>query len=287
MKDVSLKELLEAGCHFGHKADRWHPKAAEFIYQVRDGLHIIDLAKTRDGLKKAAEFVFNMGKEGKIILFVGTKRQAKGVVSESARNVRTPYMTNRWIGGFFTNWDTVKKNIDKINRMRKERTDGEWQKFPKHEIVKLEKDLRKLELVYGGVSDLLAVPDAIFIIDIKKEIIALTESIQRKVITVAIVDTNTDPNDIDYPIPANDDAVGSISFITKFIADAYAQGRLVYEKKEDEARKASEKSLEVIEKKEEGEKPEEVKEEEKKEKKAEKKEKTVKKEKKAGKKKSS
>lgn len=237
MKDITLRELLEAGCHFGHKVDRWHPKASVFIYQSRDGLHIIDLAKTRDGLKKAAEFVFTLGKEGKSILFVGTKRQAKGVVSESARNARVPYMTNRWIGGFFTNWDTVKKNIDKINRMRKERTDGDWQKYPKHEVVKLEKELRKLETVYGGVSELLDIPDAIFIVDIKKEIIALTEAGKCKVTIIAFVDTNTDPNHVDFPIPANDDAVGSISFITKCIADAYAEGRLIFEKKEDEARK--------------------------------------------------
>ncbi|MBI2616735.1 30S ribosomal protein S2 [Candidatus Gottesmanbacteria bacterium] len=255
MRDVTLKELLEAGCHFGHKVDRWHPKAAEFIYQSRDGLHIIDLAKTREGILKAGEKAFALGKEGKILLFIGTKRQAKGVVAEAARNARAPFMTNRWVGGFFTNWEAVKKNIEKINRMRKERTDGEWQKFPKHEIVKLEKDLRKLEMVYGGVADLLAVPDAVFIVDIKKEIIALTEAQQRHVSILAIVDTNTDPNNVDFPIPANDDAVGSISFIAKFIADCYAEGKLIFEKTEKEAREkttekpAEEKALEIKEKK--------------------------------------
>lgn len=283
MKDVSLRELLEAGCHFGHKADRWHPKASEFIYQTREGLHIIDLAKTREGLRKAAQTVYDLGKEGKNLLFIATKRQAKGVVSEAARSAHAPFMVNRWVGGFFTNWEAVKKNIDKINRMRKERTDGDWQKFPKHEIVKLEKDLRKLEMVYGGVADLQAIPEAIFMVDIKKEIIALTEARRRKLEIVAIVDTNSNPQHVSHAIPANDDAVGSISFITKFIAEAYFEGKTIFEKKQEsdrvkEAAKTTEKP-EENEKEEKNEKKEVKveKKEEKKQEKEEKKEKTSKK----------
>lgn len=265
MRDVSLRELLEAGCHFGHKADRWHPKAEEFIYQTREGLHIIDLAKTREGLRKAAQTVYDLGKEGKNLLFIATKRQAKGVVSEAARAAHAPFMVNRWVGGFFTNWEAVKKNIDKINRMRKERTDGDWQKFPKHEIVKLEKDLRKLEMVYGGVADLQAIPEAIFMVDIKKEIIALTEARRRKLEIIAIVDTNSNPQHVSHAIPANDDAVGSISFITKFIAEAYFEGKTIFEKKQESDRaKEAAKLTEPVKDKEEDvkvEKKEEIKKE--------------------------
>lgn len=232
MKDISLKDLLEAGCHFGHKVSRWHPKAASFIYQTKDGIHIIDLAKTRDNLKKAGEFVKSLGEEGKILLFVATKRQAKGVVSEAARRVHIPYLTSRWVGGFATNWDEVKKNIDKVNDMRKDRDEGVWKQFPKHEQVKLDKDLRKLEKAYGGVVELVALPDAMFLIDIKTEVIALREASRRGIPVVAVVDTNTDPNLVDFPVPANDDAVGSIKYLTDYIADAYGEGRDLREKKE-------------------------------------------------------
>ncbi|MBI3379312.1 30S ribosomal protein S2 [Candidatus Gottesmanbacteria bacterium] len=233
MKDVSLKDLLEAGCHFGHKVERWHPKAAEFIFGEREGIHIIDLVKTRDGLKNAGEYLKNLGQTGKVVLFVATKRQSKGIVSDAAKRAVVFYLTNRWIGGFLTNWEEVKKNIDKANRMRKELDGGIWKKFPKHEQVKLEKDLRKLESVYTGVKELTRVPEAIFIIDIKREISSLREAVKCKIPIVAIIDTNTNPNNVDYPIPANDDAVGSIQFIVNYLADAYLEGKKLGEKKED------------------------------------------------------
>lgn len=232
MKDVSLKDLLSAGCHFGHKVERWHPKAAEFIYAEREGIHIIDLAKTRDGLQKAAQYLADLAKEGRLVLFVATKRQAKGVVMEAAKKAGVPYLTNRWIGGFLTNWEEVKKNIDKANRMRRELTDGVWKKFPKHEQIKLEKELHKLEAVYGGVNDLQRLPDAVFIIDIKREVSSLREALKRELPIIAIIDTNANPNQVDYPIPANDDAVGSIQYIVNFLADAYLEGKKVGEKKE-------------------------------------------------------
>ncbi|MBI4991317.1 30S ribosomal protein S2 [Candidatus Gottesmanbacteria bacterium] len=232
MKDISLKDLLEAGCHFGHKVERWHPKAAAFIFQEREGLHIIDLAKTREGLKSASEFILQLSKEGKNILFVATKRQAKGVVTDAAKRAGIPYMTNRWIGGFITNWEQVVKNIQKLTTMRKEKEDGSWSKFPKHEIVALDKTLRKVDAVYGGVSQLTGKPDAIFIIDIKKEVASLREAMQYGIKIAAIVDTNADPNLVDFPIPANDDAVGSIKFITDYLADAYMEGKKMAEKKE-------------------------------------------------------
>lgn len=232
MKEISLKELLEAGCHFGHRKERWHPKAASFIYQTKEGIHIIDLVKTRSALTQAAEYVKGLGQERKTILFVATKRQAKGVVSEAAKRAGVAYLTSRWIGGFITNWEEVKKNIDKLNRFYKEKADGSWQKFPKHEIVKLEKILRKLEIVYKGVIDLTAPPAAVFIVDAKKEIACLAEAIRRGVKTVAIVDTNTDPSALDFPIPANDDAVGSIQYIVNYLAEAYLEGRKLAEKQE-------------------------------------------------------
>jgi len=232
MKNISLRDLLEAGCHFGHSLQRWHPKAASFIYEGRDGVHIIDLAKTKAGLENAGEFVKNLASEGKKLLLVATKRQAKGVVTESAKRGEMFYLTNRWIGGFITNWEEVKKNIDKIKKLRKEKDDGSWDKFPKHEVVKILKDLRKLETVYGGVVELNTPPDAVFIVDIKKEISCLRESLRRSIPTVAIVDTNTDPTPVDYPIPANDDAVGSIQYIVNYIVDAYLEGRNLREKQE-------------------------------------------------------
>lgn len=244
MKDVALTALLEAGCHFGHKAERWHPKASSFIYASREGIHIIDLAKTRNLLLKAAEFVQELGKAGKTLLMVGTKRQAKGVVTDAAKKAGCAYLTNRWIGGFFTNWNEVKKNLDKLNSMRRDRDNGAWNKFPKHEQVKLAKHLRKLELVYEGVAHLTSLPDVVFIVDVKKEVNCLKEAVMRAVTTVAIVDTNSDPTPIDYIIPANDDAVGSIQFIVDFISDAYLEGKNLSAKSEgvkgEEVKKAGE-----------------------------------------------
>lgn len=257
MKDISLKDLLTAGCHFGHREEKWHPKAASFIYQAREGLHIIDLAKTRDGLKIAAEFIKTAGQDGKIPLFIASKRQAKGVVKEASKRAGIPYLTTRWIGGFVTNWDEVKKNIDKLNRYNQEKQDGSWQKFPKHEQVKLEKLRRQLEVVYDGVAGISKIPDILFIVDIKKEVNALREAWRKNVTIVAIVDTNTDPTKIDYPIPANDDAVGSIQYIVNYLADAYLEGKKLGEKKEkkDEEKKEIPKQAEkeqekVIEKQE-------------------------------------
>jgi small subunit ribosomal protein S2 len=258
MQDISLKALLEAGCHFGHREERWHAKAAQFIYQGREGIHIIDLAKTRDQLKKASELAEQMGRDRKVILFVATKRQAKGIVAEAAKRAGLPYMTNRWIGGFLTNWSEVKKNIDKINKMKSDRTDGSWNKFPKHEIVKMEKELRKLEAVYGGVINETNVPDAIFIIDVKKEIIAIKEANRKGLPTLAIADTNANPDLVDYPIPANDDAIGSIQCIMDYFVDAYIEGKAAGAK-EEAKRKAKEDEQKGKEVSEEGEEKPEVK----------------------------
>lgn len=232
MQQISLKVLLEAGCHFGHKVERWHPKAGVFIYGEKEGVHIIDLAKTKSSLEAAATYVQNLARDGKKILFVGTKRQARGVVTQAAKKGSIFYLTNRWVGGFLTNFEEVKKNIDKLNRMRKESTDGTWNQFPKHERVQLEKEMRKLAMVYDGVAALNVLPDAIYIVDIKKESSAVKEAKRKGIPIIAIVDTNSNPTLVDYYIPANDDAVGSIELITNYLVDAYMDGRGVWEKKE-------------------------------------------------------
>jgi len=246
MKDISLKDLLEAGCHFGHRKERWHPKAAKFIYQPREGIHIIDLVKTRDAIKSSAEFIKKLSEEGKVLLYVATKRQAKGVVTEAAKKAGIHYLTMRWIGGFFTNWEEVKKNIDKMNKMRAEQADGSWVKFPKHEQIKLSKHLKKLEIVYSGVAELKGIPDAVFIVDIRKEVSCVREAGRKGITTIAIVDTNSDPTPIDNYIPANDDAVGSIQLIVNYLTDAYMEGKKLLEKKEGKQAAKAAKAEEAL-----------------------------------------
>lgn len=225
MQDITLQALLEAGCHFGHKAERWHPKASEFIYTEKDGIHIIDLAKTKAGLEAAAEYIRSVTAGGGEVLFVGTKRQAQGILKQEAENAGAPYFSERWIGGFLTNWDQIRKNIEKINRMEEEQKTGAWKKFPKHEQVKMSRYLERIKVYYGGVLKLNQVPQALFIIDVKKEIAAVREAIRRGVRIVGVVDTNSSPVGIDYVIPANDDAVGSVTFIMHVLAQAYQEGK--------------------------------------------------------------
>jgi len=225
MKDITLQDLLEAGCHFGHKSERWHPKASQFIYTKKDGIHIIDLAKTKIGLDEAVAFVKELVAGGSELLFVATKRQAKGIVKEEALRVKTPYMTERWIGGFLTNWDGIHKNIQKINRLTDEEVSGAWKKFPKHEQMKLSRYLSRLKVFYGGVLTMNVPPQALFIVDVKKEISAVREGLRCGIPIIAIVDTNSDPTGVTHVIPANDDAVGSITIITKAIAAAYEEGK--------------------------------------------------------------
>lgn len=234
MEEITLQALLEAGCHFGHKAERWHPKASSFIYTEKDGIHIIDLAKTKLGLEEAALFVKDTIAAGGEVLFVGTKRQAKGVVKEEATAAGAPYFAERWIGGFLTNWDSIKKNIDKINRLTKEQEEGGWKKFPKHEQSKLARYLARLKIFYGGVLKLTDVPSALFVVDVRKEDAAVREGKRRELPIVAIVDTNADPTGITHVIPANDDAVGSIQYITHVIAQSYKEGKELREKQEKE-----------------------------------------------------
>lgn len=230
MQPVSLKDLLEAGCHFGHQVSRWNPRAKEFIYTERDGVHIIDLAKTKKGLENAAEFIRKIASQGGTVIFVGTKRQARAIIQEEAKNNGLLFLIERFPGGILTNWSEIKKNLDKLNRMRVEKTDGTWSKFTKKEQLMLDRELLKLEKLYGGVASLNGMPEALFLVDIKKEEGAVREALRMEVPTIAIVDTNTNPDEIDYPIPANDDALGSIKFITQYLAEAYKEGTILFEK---------------------------------------------------------
>ncbi|MBL7159140.1 30S ribosomal protein S2 [Candidatus Microgenomates bacterium] len=233
MKEVSLQDLLEAGCHFGHQSTRLNPKARSFIFTKRDKVHIIDLAKTKEGLGKAAEFIRDLVKNGGEVLFVATKRQAKGVVSEIAQKAGAPYFTRRFIGGFLTNFDEVKKNIEKLAKMTEESEKGEWEKFTKHEQSQLRREMVKLGILYDGVKQVEKVPEALFIVDIQKEAGVLREARSKgDILIAAIVDTNADPNLVDYPIPANDDAVGSIKYITEYIGEAYKEGKKLFKKTE-------------------------------------------------------
>lgn len=230
MQDITLEALLEAGCHFGHKAERWHPKASEFIWQEKDGIHIIDLAKTKSGLDAAIAFVKELVQSGGTILFVGTKRQARGVVKEAAKAAGANYLTQRWIGGFMTNWEGVHKNIQKINTMITDQASGAWKKFPKHEQTKMARYLGRLKIDYEGVLTLNDLPKALFVVDVKKEQSAVQEAKRLGIPVIGVVDTNADPTGIDYVIPANDDAVGSVQLIVTAIADTFREGRETMEK---------------------------------------------------------
>lgn len=232
MNQVNLKDLLEAGCHFGHEIKRWHPKAKKFIYLARNNIHIIDLVKTRQQLLKAGDFVRNLGKKGKKILFVGTKKQAREIVENEAKRVGAAYFVQRWIGGFITNWSEIKKNIDKLRQMEEDKKSGAWQKFVKHEQLLLERERLLLEKFYGGVKSLKELPSALFVVDIKKESTAVNEARRRSIPVIGIVDTNSDPTKVSYPIPANDDAIKSITLITKYIASCYEEGLLASQKSE-------------------------------------------------------
>ncbi len=227
MREITLEELLEAGCHFGHQVTRGNPKARDFIYDARDNIHIIDLAKTKEGLEEAAAFIKDVGSANGTLVVVGTKRQARTIVEEEVK--RAPdifYITNRWVGGLLTNFTEVSKNFKKLQDLLTDLQDDEVKsRYTKKEIGGWEKESQKLGNLYGGVAKMTKRPDALFIIDSHLEDLAVREALATHVPTVAIVDTNADPAVIDYPIPANDDAVGSIKLIVSYIIDSWVEGR--------------------------------------------------------------
>ena len=233
MREITLEELLEAGCHFGHQVTRSNPKARDFIFEARDNIHIIDLAKTKEGLEEAAAFIKDVASKNGVLVVVGTKRQAKTIVEEEVKRAADNnlfFITNRWVGGLLTNFSEVSKNFKKLHDFETDLADDEVRaRYTKKEIGGWEKEKNKLENLYGGVAKITKKPDALFIIDSHLENLAVREALVTHVPTVGIVDTNADPGVLDYPIPANDDAVGSIKLIVTYIIDAWIEGRKNYE----------------------------------------------------------
>ncbi len=224
MQDISLEQLLEAGCHFGHQRRRWNPAMKGYIYGERDGVHIFDLVKTRDGLMAACKFVKEVAARGGKILFVGTKKQAAEFVKAEAVRVGMPYVSVRWMGGLLTNNSYLSGRIRKMADMKKQREAGEFKKYTKKERLLLDREITKLEKFFGGVSDMVGLPDAVFVVDTHKEDVAVREACKMGVPLIGVVDTNAEPS-MEYVIPANDDAVKSIELIVKAVADAIEDGR--------------------------------------------------------------
>ncbi len=220
MSVVTMKSLLESGVHFGHQTKRWNPKMARFIFSQRNGIHIIDLQKTSTCIVEAYDAVRNVVKDGKSVLFVGTKKQAQLVIEQEAKRCNMPYINNRWLGGMLTNFTTIKKSISTLKKIEKMESDGTFESLTKKEVSLLTKQKTKLEKNLGGIKDMKDLPGAVFIIDTKKEAIAVTEAKKLGIPVVAVVDTNCDPTDITYPIPGNDDAIRAIALFVEIIANA-------------------------------------------------------------------
>ena len=225
MAVVSMKQLLEAGVHFGHQTRRWNPKMAPYIYMERNGIYIIDLQKTVKKLEEAYNFVRDMSESGGSLLFVGTKKQAQDSVREEAERVGMFYVSARWLGGMLTNFKTMRTRIDRLAQLRKMQEDGTFDMLPKKEVIKLTNEILKLEKYLGGVKDMKRLPSALFIVDPRKERNAIAEARKLHIPIVAIVDTNCDPDEIDYIIPGNDDAIRAIRLISQAMASAVLEGR--------------------------------------------------------------
>lgn len=224
MSVVSMKQLLEAGVHFGHQTRRWNPKMAKYIFTERNGIYIIDLQKTVKKLEEAYNFVRDLSVEGKSVLFVGTKKQAQESVKEEAERAGAYYVNARWLGGMLTNFATIRTRIDRLRQLRAMEEDGTFDLLPKKEVVKLNLEIEKLEKFLGGIKDMKEIPGALFIIDPRKERIAVAEAKKLGIPIVAIVDTNCDPDEIDYVIPGNDDAIRAVKLISSAIANAIIEG---------------------------------------------------------------
>ena len=225
MAVVSMKQLLEAGVHFGHQTRRWNPKMAEYIYMERNGIYIIDLQKTARKLEEAYNFVRGLAQEGKSLLFVGTKKQAQDTVREEAGRVGQYYVNARWLGGMLTNFKTMRTRVDRMAQLKKMQEDGTFDMLPKKEVVKLMHEMEKLEKYLGGVKDMKRLPGAMFVVDPRKEHNAISEARKLGIPIVAIVDTNCDPDEVDYVIPGNDDAIRAIRLIASTMANAMQEGR--------------------------------------------------------------
>ena len=225
MAVVAMKQLLEAGVHFGHQTRRWDPRMAEYIFQARNGIHIIDLQKTSKKLDEAYAFLKEQAEEGKTVLFVGTKKQAQECVKEAAEKCGMYYVNQRWLGGTLTNFGTIRKRIERLEELEKMQEDGTFDVLPKKEVILLKKEMDKLEKNLGGIKEMTQIPDVIFVVDPKKEHIAVQEAKKLNIPLVGLVDTNCDPNDVDYVIPGNDDAIRAVKLVTDVLANAVIEGK--------------------------------------------------------------
>lgn len=222
---VSMNQLLECGVHFGHQTRRWNPKMRPFIFTERNGIYIIDLQKTVKGLEKAYAFVREISKSGGNILFVGTKRQAQDPIKQEALRAGQFYINHRWLGGLLTNFTTIRKRVKRMVELQEMEADGSINKYPKKEVILLRKDREKLEKNLGGIKNMKNIPDALFVIDPRREDIAILEARKLNIPIIAIVDTNCNPDFIDFPIPGNDDAIRAIELVVRLMADAFIEGR--------------------------------------------------------------
>ena len=244
MSAISMKQLLEAGVHFGHQTRRWNPKMSEYIFTERNGIYIIDLQKTVKKLDEAYNAVREISENGGDVLFVGTKKQAQDSVKEEAIRCGMPYVNARWLGGMLTNFKTIQKRIKRLEQLKAMREDGTFELLPKKEVVKLELEIEKLEKFMGGITEMKKQPAAMFIVDPRKERIAVAEAHKLGIPIIAIVDTNCDPDEVDYVIPGNDDAIRAVRLIAGAMADAIIEGRQGEqntEAPEEEAGEAAEK----------------------------------------------
>ena len=242
MAVVAMKQLLEAGVHFGHQTRRWDPRMAEYIFQARNGIHIIDLQKTSKKIDEAYTFVKEQVEEGKDVLFVGTKKQAQECVKEAATACGMYYVDQRWLGGMLTNFDTIQKRIQRLKDLEKMQEDGTFDVLPKKEVIVLKKEMEKLEKNLGGIKEMKKIPGVMFVVDPKKERIAILEARKLNIPVVGLVDTNCNPEDVDYAIPGNDDAIRAVKLITEVIENAVIEG-----KQGESFEGASEEAIEEVE----------------------------------------
>jgi len=224
-ESTTIRELLEAGAHFGHQTSRWNPRMKSYIFTKRDGIHIIDLEQTVTRLDKACEFARQVAEEGGSILFVGTKKQAQEAVEEEARRCGMFFVNHRWIGGTLTNFSTIQSRIDHLVLLEDQQARGGFSRLPKKEVLKIEEEIARLNRQMGGFKEMTNLPSAMFIVDTSKEAIALAEARRARIPVIAMVDTNSDPNDVDYPIPSNDDAIRAIKLVCSRIADSIIEGK--------------------------------------------------------------
>ncbi len=224
MAVVAMKQLLEAGVHFGHQTRRWDPKMAEYIFQARNGIHIIDLQKTSKKIDEAYDFMRSQAEEGKKVLFVGTKKQAQECMKEAAEKSEMYYVNQRWLGGMLTNFGTIRKRVERLNELETMQEDGTFDVLPKKEVILLKKEMDKLQKNLGGIKDMTEIPGVLFVVDPKKERIAILEARKLNIPVVGLVDTNCNPEDVDYAIPGNDDAIRAVKLIADVMANAIIEG---------------------------------------------------------------